>query len=92
MKYCPKLCTKLIIYWLIQIPVGSISVVCDTLSSHRKAGGGMVMAGFVFVWVGVTLCHFRKGFTNVWDVGGGCVYKNKHKQKKCLPYINWYYK
>lgn len=21
------------------------------------------MAGFVFVWVGVTLCHFRKGFT-----------------------------
>lgn len=21
------------------------------------------MAGFVFVWVGVTLCRFRKGFT-----------------------------
>lgn len=21
------------------------------------------MAGFVFVWVEVTLCHFRKGFT-----------------------------
>lgn len=27
------------------------------------------MAGFVFVWVGVTLCHFRKGFTKfeMWE-------------------------
>lgn len=27
------------------------------------------MAGFVFVWVGVTLCRFRKGFTKfeMWE-------------------------
>lgn len=27
------------------------------------------MAGFVFVWVGVTLCRFRKGFTmfEMWE-------------------------